>query len=91
MVTIFHMQMQMGFGGLQYTLSQFADACRKTDWGVPRAVASFGYYTLLSRLYSLKKSSAVFASNLTEFKKNMTNEVLVHIICIYLKWLFSNV
>jgi hypothetical protein len=48
MATIFHMQMQMGFGGLQYTRSQFADACRKTGWGVPKAVASFGYYTLLS-------------------------------------------
>lgn len=47
MATVFHMQMQMGFGGLQYTRSEFTEACRKTGWGTPKAVARFGYYTLL--------------------------------------------
>lgn len=47
MATIFHMQMQMGFGGLQYTRSDFARLCKKAGFGEPRAVARFGYYTLL--------------------------------------------
>ncbi len=47
MATIFHMQMQMGFGGLQYTRADFARLCRKAGFGEPKVVARFGYYSLL--------------------------------------------
>jgi hypothetical protein len=47
MATIFHMQMQMGFGGAQHTRSDFSRLCKKTGFGEPRVVARFGYYSLL--------------------------------------------
>lgn len=46
--TIFHMQMQMGFGGAQYTRSDFKRLFKKAGFGEPKIVARFGYYSLLS-------------------------------------------
>lgn len=47
MATIFHMQMQMGFGGAQYTMSDFKRLFKKARFSPPRVVAQFGYYSLL--------------------------------------------
>ncbi|MDQ3232314.1 MAG: methyltransferase domain-containing protein [Pseudobdellovibrionaceae bacterium] len=47
MATIFHMQMQMGFGGAQYTRSDFGKLFQEAGFSGPRVVARFGYYSLL--------------------------------------------
>lgn len=47
MATLFHMHMQMGFGGAQYTRSDFARILSKSGFGPPRVLAKFGYYSLL--------------------------------------------
>lgn len=47
MVAIFNLQMQMGFGGSQFTKIELSDLLEDAGFTKPRVVAKFGYYTLL--------------------------------------------
>lgn len=47
MATIFHLQMQMSFGGAQYTRADYVRLFKKARFSEPRIVAKFGYYSLL--------------------------------------------
>ena len=47
MVTIFDLQMQMGFGGSQFTYEEMSKLLQEAGFGKPKIVAKFGYYSLL--------------------------------------------
>ncbi|NRA63084.1 MAG: methyltransferase domain-containing protein [Pseudobacteriovorax sp.] len=47
MVTIFHLQMQMGFGGSQFTKEDLTRLLREAGFSKPTTAAKFGYYSLL--------------------------------------------